>query len=111
MLEHPAGSLAWARYQLPRPSSAGWLRGLCGGWACEVHQGHYGHRAPKPTWLYYVGQRPPLALIWGPTAQPGVVIGRGGTRQSPTTLLCAAHRRATPLPFALLLLGLAGGAE
>ena len=26
-----------------------------GGWTCQIDQRHYGHFAPKPTWLYAVG--------------------------------------------------------
>lgn len=66
VLEHPAGSLAWPRFGLPSPPSAGWARVMMGGWVCEVYQGHYGHRAPKPTWLYWVGEGEPPPADVGP---------------------------------------------
>ncbi len=64
VLEHPAGSLAWPRFDLPKPSRNGWARSLFdSGYATEVDQAAYGHRARKRTWLYYVGPEPP-ALDW-----------------------------------------------
>jgi hypothetical protein len=64
VLEHPANSLAWSRYELPRPSRDGWSSDLYGGgYATEVDQASYGHRGRKRTWLYYVGPEPP-ALDW-----------------------------------------------
>lgn len=68
VLEHPAYSDAWAAFALPRPArGGGWQRGLGGGWACQVEQSRYGHRAKKATWLYAYGVelRP---LRWGSTA-------------------------------------------
>lgn len=65
VLEHPAGSLAWKSFMLPRPGRMGWYREfLDPGWSCEVSQSAYGHRARKRTWLYYVGDRPPIGLDW-----------------------------------------------
>ena len=50
------------------PKSGGWIRAgvHVEGWTCCVEQGHYGHPARKATWLYYVGDVAPPALIWGP---------------------------------------------
>lgn len=42
----------------------------CGGWTCQVEQGHYGHRARKATWLYAVGVDLPT-LKWGPSVATG----------------------------------------
>jgi hypothetical protein len=65
VLEHPAYSDAWSRFDLPRPSrSGGWQRGICGGWSCHVEQGRYGHPAKKATWLYAYGVDLP-ELRWG----------------------------------------------
>jgi len=66
VLEHPAYSDAWAAFGLPIPPAAGWQRGLCGGWACHVEQGRYGHVARKATWLYAYGVELP-SLRWGAT--------------------------------------------
>jgi hypothetical protein len=62
VLEHPAYSDAWAAHDLPAPpTSGGWARDMFGGWSCYVEQGHYGHLARKPTWLYAcVADPPPL---------------------------------------------------
>lgn len=56
VLEHPAYSDAWKRFDLPVPSRhGGWKRGLCGGFSAHVEQGRYGHPAKKATWLYAYG--------------------------------------------------------
>lgn len=56
VLEHPAYSDAWPAFDLPTPpTNGGWVRGICGGWSTHVEQGHYGHPARKPTWLYAFG--------------------------------------------------------
>jgi hypothetical protein len=65
VLEHPAQSLAWTRFALPRPGREGWTSSLTDpGMTTEVSQAAYGHRARKRTWLYYVGSAP-LPLQWG----------------------------------------------
>jgi hypothetical protein len=67
VLEHPAATHAWAKFSLPKPPAhGGWVAGISGGWACHVEQGHYDHRARKPTWLYAVGCAMP-ELTWGPS--------------------------------------------
>lgn len=57
VLEHPAESVAWRTFALPKPVRGGWNVALHGrpGWATEVDQAAYGHRARKRTWLYYIG--------------------------------------------------------
>lgn len=66
VLEHPAYSAAWAAFDLPRPpAGGGWVRGICGGWACYVEQFRYGHPAKKATWLYAYGIGDPPAMRWG----------------------------------------------
>lgn len=62
VLEHPAGSLAWVEFALPRPKGFGWMH-YDGVWVCEVWQSAYGHLARKRTWLLYVGEKP-LDLRW-----------------------------------------------
>ena len=73
VLEHPALTRAWRKYNLRRPErfepngfvETGWAK--CAkqpGWVCEVWQSAYGHRANKATWLYYVGMSPPFELNW-----------------------------------------------
>jgi hypothetical protein len=64
ILEHPAYSRAWTRYELPRPVRGVWTRSLLDpGYVTEVSQSAYGHAARKRTWLYYVGDDPPSDLI------------------------------------------------
>jgi len=126
IIEHPRGSHAWAAHGIHRPSSAGgWERviGLRDSWTCCVYQGHYGHKALKPTWLYYVGPTPPPNLKWGkPEGEFMSVAGTSfksvaarreaeakGWKYSarlPTKL-----RNATPAPFRELLLSLAAPAK
>jgi hypothetical protein len=62
VLEHPAGSLAWDHFNLPKPASTvGWTASLlCDGDSCYIEQGSYGHPMRKATWLYAVG------VLWLP---------------------------------------------
>lgn len=81
VLEHPALSLAWKRYNLPRPSPGGWTTSLFDpGYSTEVSQAAYGHRARKRTWLYYVGPEP-AALRWH---EPRVAAKVSGFKHLPT---------------------------
>jgi hypothetical protein len=64
VLEHPASSLAWPKFGLPKPRGSGWIRDMFDhGWVCQFSQCAYGHRARKMTWLYFVGESPP-PLNW-----------------------------------------------
>lgn len=113
VLEHPAGSNAWAAHGLTRPSDGpGWTRSLLADeWTCEVWQSAYGHRARKRTWLLYVGPRP-KSLRWEREAGTHQVgwqfVGpacRGeGARKTP---LGKAEACATPVAFRDELLALA----
>ncbi len=66
VLEHPAHSKAWDAFDLNKPpKSGGWVKAdFLGGWTCHVEQGHYGHFANKPTWLYASHIALP-SLHWG----------------------------------------------
>lgn len=70
VLEHPAQSHAWRYFGLTTPPRAGgWVKAdAFGGFTCQVEQGHYGHMARKPTWLYACGVDLP-DLTWGPSPQ------------------------------------------
>ncbi len=75
VLEHPAHSLAWTAYGLPKPFDAGWTGTLFdrfGGASCYVEQGRYGHPMRKATWLYAVGIDWP-ELRWGKTPDQAVL--------------------------------------
>lgn len=76
VIEHPAYSKAWDRFDLPEPEwRGGWTHGLDGGASCYIEQWHYGHPAKKATWLYAVGVELP-ELRWGylPDNAPGHTI-------------------------------------
>lgn len=70
VLEHPKDSFAWEFFGLQAPPAGGgwWRADTMGGSVSCVFQGHYGHLAGKPTWLYAVGCELP-ELIWGPCEQ------------------------------------------
>ncbi len=106
VLEHPAVSDAWRAFLLPAPPACGgWVRGICGGWACHVEQGHYGHRAPKPTWLYAFGIKVP-SLKWGPSGA-SMRVGLTRSQRGATGVeLPKSERILTPLPFRDLLLNM-----
>lgn len=108
VLEHPANSMAWRRFDLPRPTRDGWSTGFWdGGWVCEVDQGRYGHRARKSTWLYAVDVEPP-ALDWGVAHSDVIVSGflhRKGTDESRRVRPAEASR--TPIAFRDVLLAMA----
>ncbi len=89
VLEHPRATGAWTAFGIVKPpETGGWVpAGPLGGWTCNVYQGHYGHRALKPTWLYYVGEPAPPPLKWGrPTGKFVSVSG--------TSFKSKAHRQA-----------------
>lgn len=83
VLEHPAYSLAWPAFDLPRPVRGYWQQSLFDpGWVTEVSQSAYGHPARKRTWLYYVGPDP-KALDWSEPRGSITVsdFGPGNTRR------------------------------
>jgi len=94
VLEHPHASRLWAAAGLPAPGE----RDAWGGWTLPVYQGHFGHRAPKATWLYLVGidpaELPPLPFE---LALPAGRVERMSVRE----------REATPEPFARFLVEVA----
>ena len=95
VIEHPAESSAWLAHGLARPLAAGWhCADFYGGWTCRVEQGHYGHRARKPTWLYAVGIPLP-SLVWGPSMT-----------ETTCERLCERERLATPIAFRDVLLNM-----
>jgi hypothetical protein len=108
VLEHPAGSRAWAAHGLPAPPrDGGWAsvhRRVNAEWVCEVWQSAsaYAHKARKRTWLYYCGSVPP-ELDW--SRKPGVAQVGWFDRIKPT--LSKREAMATPLAFRDVLLDLA----
>jgi hypothetical protein len=107
VLEHPAFTNAWSRFDLPRPCALGWSSSTAGEWVCEVWQSAYGHPARKRTWLFYCGALPPFELNW--TRSPGThQIGRFDVKK-PVLAGKAASR--TPSAFRDALLTLARHAK
>lgn len=71
VLEHPAWSLAWDRFGLPRPRQGkiqrapkAWIRTTDGEWVCELAQSAYEHDATKLTWLLLAGGAAPVGTRW-----------------------------------------------
>ena len=108
VLEHPAKTMAFAEYGIPKPNGMGWQASMFGGWVCEVWQSAYGHRANKATWLYYNGNKPPLQLKWDRvvgTHQVGMPDKRGKAANKPS--LSKREANATPIEFRDALIALA----
>ena len=116
VLEHPAGSRAFARFGLPAPVKGQWsfdrhYPGAYAGWVGEVCQATYGHRAKKMTWLYFVGRRRPAALDWSVTRPTATVSYLKNHGDSGLPRLPKKEALATPPAFRTVLLGLAEGAR
>lgn len=122
VLEHPEASHAWRMFGIRIPPKEGqWITASLSpfsapAWTCCVEQGHYGHRARKATWLYFVGDNRPPELTWGPSAGERLDEGfhskaeRDAARaagQRPRKRLSAAENRSTPPAFRDLLLSIA----
>lgn len=115
VLEHPAGSRAWAAFGLVKPHAAGgWTLNPCGGWTAQVEQRHYGHRARKATWLYCRGVDLP-SLAWGPGPAPEAWISSDRPRAELAALgigqMGKREAKATPELFRDVLLSMARSAR
>jgi hypothetical protein len=115
VLEHPAYSDAWATLGLPvPPSSGGWIGDLFGGWSCQVEQGHYGHLAPKETWLYAVGCKLPILKRGKSDAKMGINTWYPLERMDPASRKAEIPKRlraATPQAFRDILIAMAESAS
>lgn len=102
ILEHPAFTLAWRAFGLPRPPAYGWAQALGDdGWVCQVDQGLYGHEMRKLTWLYAHGVDLP-EMRWGDGGMQDKTVARsygGGERQT--------KRSVTPTEFRDVLIAMA----
>lgn len=119
VLEHPADSRAWEWFGLRAPPrSGGWITAdRLGGVTCYVEQGHYGHMARKPTWLYAAGIEILPELRWGEGEQRlhPVALAKHGyakARRIGMTAMVGGKdkeriRDATPIPFRDLMIGIA----
>ena len=103
VIEHPAYSSAWRAFGLVAPRGPGWWADTSGGWCALVDQGHYGHEARKPTWLYAVGVSHMPSLDWS-KSRGKIKFKMLGSGTSKTG---RARRAATPIPFRDLLLSIA----
>jgi hypothetical protein len=69
VLEHPAYSYAWDKYNLVKPQRGLWKAESEDHkpiyWVTEVSQSAYGHKARKRTWLLYSGKSAPTDVDWG----------------------------------------------
>jgi hypothetical protein len=122
VLEHVADSHAWAFFGLAQPPrEGGWIKADGrGGYTCCVEQGHYGHKANKPTWLYAAGVELP-DLIWGRGEQRlhPVALAKYGYAKARRIGMMAMeggkhktrNREATPPIFRDLLLSIAATAR
>lgn len=111
VLEHPRTSIAWDRFNLPKPTRGVWVRSLFDdGYTTVVDQWAYGHPCAKRTWLYYIGPEPP-ALDWRP-APPGLPVvswlrGAKWYRDTGRVAVTQAEASATPPAFRDVLLTMA----
>lgn len=110
VLEHPALTIAWRTFDLPRPAYGGWTRTFCGGWVAHVDQRNYGHRATKGTWLYAHGVEPP-SLRWERGAAPDAWISADRPRAELAARgiaqLSKREAKATPVEFRDVLIAMA----
>lgn len=118
VIEHPAGSSAWGYFGLIKPKAGqGWTRAdEFGGYTCQVDQRHYGHAAPKPTWLYAVGvDLPELVWVKSDRTPPAWMVERYGEAKARkigvVAMIGGKHktriRNATPPEFRDVLLAIA----
>lgn len=117
VLEHPAGSHAFKRFDLPLPPKVGWSeRDAWGGRSCQVDQGAYGHPAKKATWLYArLREYPNLnwtrvanktRLELGPRSKEAAKAIRASPDYRPPKRLTRKEREHTPAAFRDELLAL-----
>ena len=103
VLEHPARTHAFRSHGIPAPTGRGcWTQTLDGEWVGHVDQAAYGHPCNKPTWLYYVGDTPPLLLDMSEPRRVRTVAQDGGGGRD--------QRSRTPPAFRDVLLDLARSA-
>lgn len=102
VLEHPAESHAWRRFDLTPPGDGHWARSLYhpNEWATMVCQRNYGHPARKRTWLLYVGPNPP-ELDWSPPHPPEAWISADRPRAQLGHVLAGGGQAFTRDPAAI----------
>lgn len=112
ILEHPAGSLAWDHFDLPKPMRGCWSSSLFdSGVTTEISQVVYGHRARKRTWLYYVGDGELPALDWTDAHGDLYVSDAGYKSRVHGARMYQKEALSTPPEFRDVLLRIASGAS
>ena len=107
VLEHPAKSLAWKKFNLTKPSGLGWHQVSQNEWVGEVWQSAYGHKATKRTWLYYVGNKPPKPFKLDRPRGTHQIGGGIHTGNRSLPRLNQKETHITPMAFAEYLIELA----
>jgi hypothetical protein len=118
IIEHPQGSHAWNYYGLKKPKHGqGWIEAdSYGGYTCSVYQGNYGHKAPKPTWLY-INKVNKKELDWSrpenklkveesPHSKEEAMAIRNDPNYKPKKRISEKERMDTPIEFRDLLVSM-----
>jgi hypothetical protein len=112
VLEHPAFSKAWDKFNIPRPKQIGWNELGNEEFMCEVWQNAYGHKARKRTWIFVKSKSKPQELFWDRlpgTHQIGFYDQRGKNKNKPT--LSGKRASETPELFKKVLIEIARSAK
>jgi hypothetical protein len=108
VLEHPAYSLAYPKFGMPRPVRGEWSEpDEHGGVSIQVSQCAYGHPARKRTWLYGVGIDTSIPLRHDEPPTTGGVGSGIKTGNNQKKRITAVEAMATPPEFRELLIALA----
>lgn len=107
VLEHPAFSIAWRRFDLQPPTRGCWQRCIDGTFVCELSQAAYGFPARKLTWLYAVGV-PVTSADWSEPAPTGAC---GRPTRPGLKRIRDRHASRSPIAFAEWLISLAAQAK
>lgn len=107
VLEHPAHTIAWKTFGIPRPEKGGWKQVSNREWVGEVWQSDYGHKATKNTWLLYVGRKQPEPYLIDRVKGTHQVGGGIHTGNNKKPRLKQTETHLTPIRFADYLVELA----
>jgi len=110
VIEHPAASFAFKRFDLGIPRRGSWQRNIWGDWITEIDQSAYGHRARKRTWLLAHGSRAPDPVIWDETPFEAYVCKPRAARKDPgldVEIIEMRERELTPARMAEELIRIA----
>jgi hypothetical protein len=107
VLEHPAQSMAFKAFGIPKPLRTGWMCVGNSEYVCQVAQSAYGHQAQKLTWLLFHGngREMPPELDWNQPRGTHTIAGDGKYPRLPG--MRKKDRIKTPPAFRDVLLQLA----